>query len=200
MELCGVEVKLNQEATPEFIEQSKSDVVIIATGASALIPNIPGVKGSNVATALDVLAGTRETGERVVIIGGLMQGCELADFLVKRGRKVTVVEASDQLGTGIHEINRKRLLPWLTKKGVIMLTGVTCKEVVDKGLSIITKAGEEKTIEADTILIATPPVSNLNLFNALKDSGKEVYRIGDCKEPRMILDAISDGSRIARAI
>ena len=31
-------------------------------------------------------------GKRVVIIGGGIQGCELAEFLVKRGRKVTIVE------------------------------------------------------------------------------------------------------------
>ena len=71
---------------------------------------------------------------------------------------------------------------------------------MDKGLTILTKEGEEKTIEADSVLVVTPPVANLQLYTALKDKAREVYQIGDCKEPRLILDAVSDGSRIARMI
>ena len=37
----------------------------------------------------------------MVIIGGGKQGCELAEFLVKRGRKVTIVDTADVLGYGI---------------------------------------------------------------------------------------------------
>ena len=39
-------------------------------------------------------------GKKVVIIGGGIQGCELAEFLVKRNRKVTIVDSADALGTG----------------------------------------------------------------------------------------------------
>ena len=50
MEKLPIEVKLNQEATPKFIEQNKPDVVIVAAGAYPVVPDIPGIEGNNVAT------------------------------------------------------------------------------------------------------------------------------------------------------
>ena len=75
-------------------------------------------------------------GKRVVIIGGLIYGCEAAEFLVKRGRRVTIVEESDELGTKILEIHRPKLLAWLARQGTTMLTGVKYDEITDKGLVI----------------------------------------------------------------
>ena len=63
-------------------------------------------------------------GKRVVIIGGDIQGCELAEFLVKRRRKVTIVEQGDRMGDGLVENTRIRLLWWLSHKGVTMLCSV----------------------------------------------------------------------------
>ena len=70
-------------------------------------------------------------GKNVVVIGGALQGCELAEFLVKRGRNVTIVEQADMTGRGD---GRRRLFSylmiWFEKKGVEMLiTGV--KEFVE---------------------------------------------------------------------
>ncbi|MBI2957938.1 MAG: FAD-dependent oxidoreductase, partial [Chloroflexi bacterium] len=79
LELLGVEVKLGEEATPESIVGSNADVVILATGALPIVPGIPGVKGANVATAEGVLTGKEQTGEKVVVIGGGMIGCEVAE-------------------------------------------------------------------------------------------------------------------------
>lgn len=213
----GVPVRLGTEVNAGLIEKVKPEVVIIAAGGVLTAPPIPG--GNNIVSNVALHKSAKRFlrwlppevlnrltrfylpfGKRVIVIGGLMQGCELAEFLVKRGRKVTIVEASDQLGTGIHDINRNRLLPWLTKKGVVMLTGARYEEVVAKGLIVITKEGQRQTIEADSIVLATPPVANNGLFDSLKGTVKELYLIGDAKEPRTILEAISDGFQIGRTI
>jgi len=138
-------------------------------------------------------------GRRVVVVGGLIQGCEIAEFLVKRSRDVTVLESSNQLGTGIPDVYRVRLLPWLAKKGVTMLTGITYDEITDKGLTVI-EEGKKHIIEADTILLATPPEPNTELLKILEGKVPEVYLIGDCKEPKLIVDAVADGSHIGRNI
>ena len=211
----GVQVRLGNEVNTALIEEVKPDAVIIASGGILTTPQIPGINRRNVISNIALHKAVRPylrffgpkilrwltrfylpLGKTVIIIGGLMHGCEIAEFLVKRGRKVTIVETSDQLGSGIPEVNRKRLLSWLAKKGVLMLTGVTYEEIVDKGLTIITREGERETLEADTILVATPPIPNTELFNALKSKVREIYLIGDSKEPRTILYAISDGSQI----
>ena len=81
-----------------------------------------------------------------------------------------------------------------------MMTGVKYEEITDKGLTIITKEGKRQTIEADTIVPAMPLTPNTELLKTLEGKVPEIYAIGDCREPRLIIDAIADGSRIARAI
>ena len=56
-------------------------------------------------------------GKSAVIIGGGIQGCETAEFLLKRGRTVTITEPTDKLGTGIPMLQWELLHPWLVKKG-----------------------------------------------------------------------------------
>ena len=135
-----------------------------------------------------------------VIIGGGIQGIELAAFLVKRGRKVTVTEMSSELGAELGVSTKERLLPWLAKKGCALLTGVKYEEITDKGLSLVTKEGERQTIVADTIVPAIPLRSNTQLFEALQGKVPEIHLIGDCREPHLILEAIHEGFRTALTI
>jgi 2-enoate reductase len=89
---------------------------------------------------------------------------------------------------------------WFAKKGVVMLTGVRYEEITGEGITIITKDGEKKHIEADNILPVLGLEPDRELVRDLKDKVPEVYLIGDCKEPRLILEAIDDGSQIGRMI
>jgi 2,4-dienoyl-CoA reductase (NADPH2) len=134
-------------------------------------------------------------------MGGNIQGCQTAEFLVKRGRKVTIVDTAREIGDGLLETFIKpHLLNWLDGKGVAMIPGVNYEEITDKGLVITTKDGGKRTIEADTIVTALPLLPNTELLKSLEGSAPEVYAIGDGKEPHLIVDAIADGARIARVI
>ena len=81
-----------------------------------------------------------------------------------------------------------------------MLSGVQYEEITDKGLIITTKEGKRETLEADTIVTALPLLPNTGLSKSLEGSAPEVYAVGDCREPHLIVDAIADGSRLARAV
>ena len=81
-----------------------------------------------------------------------------------------------------------------------MMLAVKYEEITDKGLTITTKGGKKQTIEADTIVTAMPLLPNTELLKSLDGIVPEVYAIGDCREPHLIVDAIAEGSRIARAI
>ena len=61
-------------------------------------------------------------GRRVVVIGGEIQGCQVAEFLVKRGRKVTIVDQSQEIGNGLETLVKPNLLNWLSEKGHPALT------------------------------------------------------------------------------
>ena len=81
-----------------------------------------------------------------------------------------------------------------------MMSGVKYVEITDQGLTIITREGKKQTIEADSIIPAVPLAPDTGLWKSLEGKVPEIYAIGDCREPRLIVDAIADGSRIARAI
>ncbi len=99
-----VESKLNEDVTVESIEKVKPDAVIIAAGATPIIPRIPGATGINVATAIDVLTGRKDTGRNVIIIGGGAIGCETAEFLIKKGKNVTILEMLNRMGNDFEEL------------------------------------------------------------------------------------------------
>ncbi len=120
--------------------------------------------------------------------------------MVKRGRKVTLVESGNQLGIGLPVTSKEKLFNWLDIKGVTMLTGVKYEEITDEGLTIITGEGKRQTIKADTIVPAMPSRPNTELFETLSGKVPEIHLIGDCREPALTLEAIADGSRIGRAI
>ena len=127
-------------------------------------------------------------GKKVAIMGGRMHGCQTAEFLTGRGRKVTILDtgAEEVIAEGVvFPLLKISLLTWLEEKGVEILTGVKYEEVTDKGLTIITKEGERQTIEADTIVPAMSLAPNTELIKALEGKVPEIYAIGDCSEPRL---------------
>ena len=131
-------------------------------------------------------------------MGGAIQGIELAEFLIKRGRKVTIVHTAETLGELMPIRNRIKLLKWLPQKGVTLLGEVKYEEITDKGLIITTKEGKRQTIEADTVVTALPLKPDNGLLKLLEGKVPQIYSIGDCNEPRLIIHAIADGWCTAR--
>jgi 2,4-dienoyl-CoA reductase-like NADH-dependent reductase (Old Yellow Enzyme family)/thioredoxin reductase len=216
---AGGTIRLGQEVNPSVVAEIKPEVLILASGGIAQMPDIPGIHHRKVKDAVQLhhqLKGylryfspqalERLTklwmpiGKKVVIIGGALQGCQLAEFLAKRGRKVTIVESGEKIGEGLLADDPERLFHWFNTRGVIMLAGVKYIEINDRGLVIETKEGQRQTLEADTIITALPLRSDEKLLESLKGGVKEVYQIGDSVKPAYMPDAIADGSRIGREI
>ncbi len=87
----GVDLRFNTEATPELIKSLKPDVLIVATGATPIIPSIPGVDGENVVQANDVLLGNPVLKQSCLIIGGGEVGVETAEYATDYCSKVSIV-------------------------------------------------------------------------------------------------------------
>ena len=194
VEKLGVKVELGTEATPQLIEDISPEAVIIAAGTVPIIPEITGLSRLNTVTAEQVLMEKVEVGERVIIIGGGMVGCETAEFLADRGKKVTVVEILKRTASGMMPFKRFHLMNALRAKGVTILTEVKCEEMTEKGIEV-SKDGEVRLLEADSIVIAAGTMPNSEAFKPLEGKVPGIYRVGDCVEPRRILEAIDEGYR-----
>jgi 2,4-dienoyl-CoA reductase (NADPH2) len=219
IEKLGIKVKLGQEVNLNLIEEIKPDVIILATGgqfdtSQKAVSNstkvVTTASLSVKAKALSLLLGPKllgwltkfwlPLGKNVVIMGGQMKGCQMARFLVNRGRKVTILESAEQIGTGVPYIIKPKLLAWLAENGVTILSGVKYGEITDEGIFVTTKDGKRELIVADTILNVAPPTQGNEFFEALKKRIPGVYMIGDGMESASIIEAIAEGSRIGHAI
>lgn len=197
VEQSNASIRLNETATSKLIEKEKPDAIVMAAGLTSFVPDIPGKDRENVVSAEDVLSGRRKVGRKAVIIGGELVACETADLLsIKAGRRLTVARRGPEMAVKIGPTARERLLGRLSKKGVRLLPGVQkYEEITDKGLVLIDSNGKKQTIEADTIIIAAGSIGNAGLCEELKGKAPEMYSVGDCKEPRDIMEALTEGAK-----
>lgn len=220
LDKLGVTVRLGSEATPSDIGRLKPDVAIIAAGGIPTVPDIPGINGRNVVSSADLHRSLKRylrffspgalrsltrlwmpIGKNVVIMGGGIHGCEMAEFLVRRGRKVTMVHTADTMYDGKWAmVQNIRMSNFLSGNGVTMMTGVRYEEITDRGLVVTNKEGKRQTIEADSIVPVSPLSPNSELFKSLQGKVPEVYLIGDSSEAGIIMDAIGGGYSIGRKI
>jgi len=213
---------LKTEVNAALIEQKAPDIVIVATGGRYSLPEIQGIEHSII---VDVAALSKQAelpltlfgsawlsklshialpgiGKKVVIIGGQIEGLQGAVFLKKRGREVTVLEASDSIGKGMPMRYLNRALPWLDRKGVQIFKEVKYEEITPKGIKV-SYSGNSHFFEADTIMVLMVEKDpDHRLMMELKDKVPEVYTIGSSNGDGsgLIVHALEEGRRIACSI
>ncbi len=129
-------------------------------------------------------------GETVVIIGGGLVGAETGIHLLELGKKVTIVEMTNQVAMNCpgthHEVCLTRL------KNAERLTETNCVSVSDEGVTV-EHNGLERQIPADTVLLAAGIRSLTEEAYALGIGMTEFEVIGDAAKPGKILDATKTG-------
>jgi 2,4-dienoyl-CoA reductase-like NADH-dependent reductase (Old Yellow Enzyme family)/thioredoxin reductase len=196
----GVKIELGKEAAQESVKNYKPDSVIVATGARRQIPDLEGSKNISMVTVEDVLEGKVRVGERVIVIGGGMVGCEAAEFLAERGKKVTLVEMMNTLALDAEPAHRRHLLNRLKRWGVTFMLQAKAVAVARSGLILSMTEGRRELLTGDTILVATRPKPKSDLYYALRETVPEIHMVGDCLEPRSIAEALLEGFRAGRVV
>ena len=220
----GVSIQYNVKATPENIlsavEEGKFDRVIIATGARPITPSILIEEGVEVLQAWDVLAGSRKTGQNIVIVGGGAVGVETALLLAESGtldnetlrflmlqhaetekelyqlitqgsKKITVLEMAKGIGRDIGPSTRWSMLADLKRHNIDCLDETTVLQVRSDGV-LVERAGSQIIVPADTVIFAVGSYSRNELYLALQGKVEYLSSIGDAVRPRKALDAIHE--------
>jgi 2,4-dienoyl-CoA reductase (NADPH2) len=107
----GVALKLGQSLTAREIRSSECDAVIIATGVTPRIPDIPGINHSKVVSYIDVVSGKAVPGKRVAIIGAGGIGFDVAALLVENEATQDREHWLQSWGVDMHYASRGGLLP-----------------------------------------------------------------------------------------
>jgi NADPH-dependent 2,4-dienoyl-CoA reductase/sulfur reductase-like enzyme len=195
-----IRVKLNTKANLASVKKLKPDVVILAAGATPIIPKIAGISGDNVVLANEVLNGKKDTGQIVIVVGGGMVGAEVAEFLAAKGKSVTIIEMLDQVCIDMERRSKRVLLSRLASQDIKILTGVKLNEIKQGTINTINKNMQINSINADSVVLALGVMSNNELAEQLSTGEWEFYSTGDCNKPGKIIDAVFEGSYIAHNI
>lgn len=194
-----VKVELCKEADADFVKAFGADAVIIATGSVTSVPPIPGIE--NTISALDAINCPEKLGQKIVIAGGGLVGCEIGYDEVLKGKDVTIVEALSDLmsaGGAAPLPNLMMMKAEFASRGVPVLTETRVTEIKADGVIVTDKDGKVCDIPADTVVNALgfKPVNGL----AAELEGLNVISIGDALGAANILKAVADGYAAANSI
>lgn len=197
----GVNIVFNHEVTEkDFADPLHApDAIVVATGARAVPPKVPGADRHNVVTAHDVLDGKVEVGQKVVIIGGRGVGIGVALFLGTKGKEISIVEEAKKLGRDVNPSYIWRYVKMLKGHKVNMFTESRVTEISDAGVTIQGPGGQSTVVPADTVVCATMQ-SNKELIEPLDMACSELHTIGDASTPRRAHNASLDGYRVGMQI
>ena len=189
----NITIHLNTELTVEMIKEAAPDKVILATGAHAFIPELPGIHGANVVLAEDVLVGKADTGMNVVVAGAGTIGVETAAFLGTQCKsKVTMLSKYDTIAkdydTGIRD-DMKHLLDRLF---VETIHGAKIAGANEEGC-LMEKDGKISLIPCDTVVLAIGTRAYNPLEAQLKELGIDYTVVGDAVKARQAIQAVREG-------
>lgn len=204
----GVKIELNKTATRQVVEEFGPDAVIVATGGKPILPGwLMKCEHKNVLSAWDVLKGVDSIGFNILVVGGGLVGCEVADyiadphnFLRQFSRSVTIIEMLDYLMAEDFSANRDMVVKRLLYKDVNILTKARVEEVFSDGVSYSINGQKQRLKNIDTIICAVGTQSENCLVEELASLPIPVITIGDAVEPKKILNAVYEGARAAYSL
>src|SRR6266536_2002716 len=166
-----VDVRVGVEATASLVLTEGPDSVIVATGAHAYVPPVPGADGKHVVTDRDVLLDVTTAGENVVVVDDVhtQQGLSTAELLLDDGKRVEVISRLFYAGQ-------------------------------DAGITSIAPLYARLFAGVDTVVLSMGSRSTDGLYRELKGRVAELYAVGDCVAPRGVHQAILDATRAARQL
>jgi len=176
-----------QFVSPTEIELSEAgqrltaDAFFIATGSVVASPPVPGLADAAAWTSDDVL-DLDHLPESVIVLGGGIVACELAQFLARVGSRVTMIQRSDHLLKDMSPEAATVVETVFREEGIDLFTGtsITAIESGDSGVAVEFKAttsGETHRVEAAHLFNALGRRPNTDPLN-LAAAGVELLSSG----------------------
>jgi mycofactocin system FadH/OYE family oxidoreductase 2 len=212
---AGVDIRLGTEATPELVAELAPDGVVVATGAvpsrsgfstaNPLVDVLPGAEQENVLHGWDVLLDARPVGRRAVVLDddGGRYAAGVCEVLLDRGVAVELVSRFNALfPSTLVTLDMAFLYNRLMSKGLVERLNSWARRIDgDRVTTFNLYTGAEAVLEAaDTVVLATAPRANDDLYHRLKGSVDRLHRIGDCVAPRKLDHAIYEGYLAGREL
>ncbi|MCP4196152.1 MAG: FAD-dependent oxidoreductase [Proteobacteria bacterium] len=200
-----VQIEFNKIATLENIKAFGADWVIVSTGAEMEQPPFESGPAEKILTSVDVLNGKELQGDRILIMGAGVIGCETAVYLADRGKKITLCarEDSDDLDMANYydHNNRFMLLNMVNDHPDITVLRGTIPIKLENDHVLATREQDESkiTLPMDSLVFSGRFFSKNSLTESLAELDN-VTSIGDCVEPGRIMEAVWGAFNTVREI
>ncbi|WP_099188404.1 FAD-dependent oxidoreductase [Tepidibacter mesophilus] len=193
----------NLNTQEEFIDSY--DKLVIATGASPIVPPIDGINKKNVFSVRNVESADyirkyilENKPKKAVVVGGGFIGLEMVENLSNRGIEVTLIDRENQIMPSMDKDVTINVEKYLKEKNISLLFKEKVINFIgeEKINTVVTDSGKE--IEADLVIMAVGVKPNVNLAKragitlgetgAIKVNEKmqtnieDIYAAGDCVE------------------
>ncbi len=196
VEKAPVEVRLNTEATADYVRALAPDALIIAIGAKPISLPIPGF--DKALSVVDAYRQGLDPQGNIAVIGGGAIGAEYALELAEAGRHVTLIEMSDTVSARenwLYRIAQRQHMQKCPNLNVLLET--RCTEITDKGVSVVDKEGKCSFVEADHVFTAVGMKPDKDAVFSFYGITPKVFEIGDCHRAGHVMDATHDGYFVA---
>ena len=202
LEALPVEIHTGEAVTAGQLRNMDADVIIVAAGSAPVMPKVPGIDDKKVIGCMEAFAHPEKVGQKVMVIGGGLVGCEMALEYAQDGKEVTVVEALPKiLSAGIPSpIPNGQMIPDLFEHHHVAVLENHRLSAVEDGRVILESDGQKKAFDADSVVIAVGFRPVPSMAQELQGCGAAVYEIGDGQKVSTILHAVWDGYEVGNNI
>lgn len=196
-----INLVLNKRANADDVQQCGANYVILATGASMEDPPFASGAADEVFTVIQVLNGVEPRGNRILVMGGGVIGCETALYLARQGKQVTISTRRDAsaLAEDLYDHNNHDVLLMMIQAADITVLSETIPLRVENDGVVINKSGAETKIPVDSLVFSGRMIPENGLGKSLANM-HNVFSVGDCVTPERIMEAVWAAFKTVREI
>jgi 2-enoate reductase len=152
-------------------------------------------------TVIQVLNGLEPRGEKILVMGGGVIGCETALYLARQGKQVTISTRRDEasLAEDLYDHNNREVLLMMIKAAGINVLSEAVPVRLENSNVIVDQKGVENKITVDNLVFAGRMIPGNGLSKSLENASN-VFSVGDCVEPARIMEAVWGAFKTVREI
>lgn len=207
LQLPNVKLEMGVTVDQKMVEEINPDIVVVATGSKAFIPEHKIAEGSKVKVIdqRQALMDPGLVGNHVVVLDkhGHYQAAGITEFALTLGAKVHYMTPYERMGADIDPLTNTMLCRRVFEYEDFSYQPFTdLVEITDTDVVVQNVYSQRPEIikDVNTFIYANYASSDNALYKALKKSGRETYDIGDCASPRLMEQVIYESEVLARKL
>ncbi len=200
----------SMEASLDFIDNLKPDIIVNATGSTPLLPPIKGLhenldkdnnKVSSILKMMDSIEKYPEdcSNMQIAVVGGGAVGLDVVEFFANRGAKTTIIEMQPQVGKDLDPVTKSQVSEMIEKHHVNVMVNTALQEVCED--HFVVKVNDElQNIDFDLGFVCLGMRNYSPIYSSLceyyQDRNVDIINIGDSVRARRIIDGVAEGRNI----